>query len=156
MTTNLAEEINSVLLKMQHLSISSVFSTTFYRLATLMLRIGQQQVNQMEARHVFFEDVKDAMVANGRMVRSMNVETMRLQEVQTVHYPCAHVMVTCAEVSLNVEQFINDVYTLKHTLRVWDNEFPVLPDLSTWKVPPTTFELVPYKGLSRNPKGTII
>ncbi|PPR97826.1 hypothetical protein GOBAR_AA22843 [Gossypium barbadense] len=28
----------------------------------------------MEARHVFFEDVKDAMVGNSRMARSLNVE----------------------------------------------------------------------------------
>ncbi|KAK5802851.1 hypothetical protein PVK06_030477 [Gossypium arboreum] len=44
------------------------------RLATLMLRMGKQQVNQMEAGHVFVEDVRDAMVANRRMARSMNVE----------------------------------------------------------------------------------
>ncbi|PPD88815.1 hypothetical protein GOBAR_DD14221 [Gossypium barbadense] len=36
--------------------------------------MGQQQVNQMEAGHVFVEDVRDAMVANHRMVRSMAIE----------------------------------------------------------------------------------
>ncbi|PPD83085.1 hypothetical protein GOBAR_DD19986 [Gossypium barbadense] len=72
---------------------------------------------------------------------------------QTLHYPCAHVVSSCTKVSLNVEQFIDEVYTLECTLRVWENEFPVLLDLSTWEVPPTTFELVPYKGLRRNLKG---
>ncbi|XP_040967164.1 uncharacterized protein [Gossypium hirsutum] len=72
---------------------------------------------------------------------------------QTLHYPCAHVVAACAKVSVNVEHFIDEVYTLARTLRVWENEFPVLPDLSTWKVPPMTFELVPDKGLRRNPKG---
>ncbi|KAH1032285.1 hypothetical protein J1N35_044459 [Gossypium stocksii] len=43
-------------------------------LATLTLRMGQQQVNQMEVRHVFVEDVKVAMVANRQMSRSINVE----------------------------------------------------------------------------------
>ncbi|PPD90978.1 hypothetical protein GOBAR_DD12096 [Gossypium barbadense] len=38
-------------------------------------------------------------------------------------------------------------------LRLWESEFPVLPDLSTWEVLPTTFELVPDKWLRRNPKG---
>ncbi|KAK5835276.1 hypothetical protein PVK06_010963 [Gossypium arboreum] len=38
-------------------------------------------------------------------------------------------------------------------LRVYENEFLVLPDLSTLEVPPTNFELVPDKGLCRNPKG---
>ena len=56
-------------------------------------------------------------------------------------------MAACAKVSLNVEQFIDDVYTLEHTLRVWENEFPVLPDVSTWEMPPITFELLPDTGL---------
>ncbi|PPS10375.1 hypothetical protein GOBAR_AA10269 [Gossypium barbadense] len=41
---------------------------------------------------------------------------------------------------------------LKHFI-IHENEFPVLLDLSTWEVPPTTFELVPDKGLRRNLKG---
>ncbi|KAH1098492.1 hypothetical protein J1N35_015413 [Gossypium stocksii] len=36
----------------------------FSRLTTVMPRMGQQQVDQMEAEHVFVEDVKDAMVVN--------------------------------------------------------------------------------------------
>ncbi|KAK5824919.1 hypothetical protein PVK06_019708 [Gossypium arboreum] len=72
---------------------------------------------------------------------------------QTLHYPCAHVVAACAKVSLNVDQFIDEVYTLERTLRVWENEFPVLPDLSTWEIPQTTFELIPNKGLRRNPRG---
>ncbi|PPD87869.1 hypothetical protein GOBAR_DD15183 [Gossypium barbadense] len=157
MTTNLVEGVNAVLLKTRHLPIASVFSATFYRLATLMPRMGQQQVDQIEAGHVFVEDVRDAMVANRRMAMSMNVEiysrcleTFRVTETigrrlgipprsygvelwnkrcecrrfETLHYPCAH-----------------------------ENEFPVLLDLSTWDVPPTTFELLPYRGLRKNPRG---
>ncbi|PPS17004.1 hypothetical protein GOBAR_AA03584 [Gossypium barbadense] len=71
---------------------------------------------------------------------------------QTLHYPCAHVVATCAKVLLNVEQFIDEVYTLERTLRIWENKFPMLPNLSTWEVPPTTFELAPNKGLRRNTK----
>ncbi|PPR87025.1 hypothetical protein GOBAR_AA33663 [Gossypium barbadense] len=140
----------------------------------------------MEAGHVFVEYVRDAMVANRRMTRSMNVEvysrrndTFRFTETigrrpgipprsygvdlrnrrcdcrrfQTLHYPCAHVVAACAKVSLNVDQFIDEVYTLERTLRVWENELPILPDVSTWEVPSTTFELFPDKGLRRNPKG---
>ncbi|PPD99558.1 hypothetical protein GOBAR_DD03422 [Gossypium barbadense] len=186
MTTNLVEGINAVLLKTRHLPISSVFSATFYRLATLMPRMGQQQVNQMEAGHVFVEGIRDAMVVNRRMARSMTVEvysrhnkTFRVTETigcrpgipprsygvdlrnrrcdcmrfQTLHFPCAHVVAACAKVGLNVEQFIDEVYTIERTLRVWENEFPVLLDLSTWEVPPMTFELVLDKRLRRNLKG---
>ena len=62
-------------------------------------------------------------------------------------------MATCAKVNLNIEQFVDDVYTLERTLRFGENKFPVLLNLSTWKVLPTTFELVPDKGLRRNPRG---
>ncbi|PPS13117.1 hypothetical protein GOBAR_AA07543 [Gossypium barbadense] len=147
-----------------------------------------RMVNQMEAGHVFVEDVKDAIAANRRMARSMIVEvysrhneTFRVIETighrpgipprsyrvdlrnrrcdcrrfQTLHYPCAHVVAAYAKVSLNAEQFIDEVYTLERMLRVCENEFLVLPDLSTWEVPPMTFELVPDKGLRRNPKGRL-
>ncbi|XP_016667277.1 uncharacterized protein [Gossypium hirsutum] len=147
-----------------------------------------QQVNQMEVRHVLVKDVRDVMVANRRMTRSMTIEVYsRCNEMfqvtetigrrlgipprsygvdfrnrqcdckrfQTLRYPYAHVVVACSKVSLNVEQFIDKVYTLERKLCVWENEFPVLPDLSTWEVPPTTFELVPDKGLRRNPKGCL-
>ncbi|PPD92348.1 hypothetical protein GOBAR_DD10713 [Gossypium barbadense] len=186
MTTYLVEGVNAVLLKTRHLPIASVFSATFYRLATFMPRMGQQQVDQMEAGHVFVEDVRDAIVANRRMARSMNVEiysrhleTFRVIETigrrpripprsygvdfrnrrcncrrfETLHYSCAQVVATCAKVNLNIEQFVDDVYTLERTLRFGENKFPVLLNLSTWKVPPTTFELVPDKGLRRNPRG---
>ncbi|KAL1066159.1 hypothetical protein V6Z11_D12G045300 [Gossypium hirsutum] len=139
----------------------------------------------MEAGHVFAEDVRDAMVANRQMARSMNVEiysrrleTFRVSETissrpgippksygvylqnrrceyrrfETLHYPCVHAVAACAKVNLNVEQYVDDMYTLECTLRVWENEFPVLPNLSTWEVPPMTFELLPNRGLCRNPR----
>ncbi|PPD86814.1 hypothetical protein GOBAR_DD16264 [Gossypium barbadense] len=157
MTTNLVEGINVVLLKTRHLPIASVFSATFYRLATLMPRIGQQQVDQIQAGHVFVEHVKDAMVTNRRLARSYGVDLRNrrceCRRFEIVHYPCAHVVAVCAKVKLDVEQYVDDVYTLERTLCVWENEFPVLPDLSTWEVPPITFELLRDRGLRRNPRG---
>ncbi|PPE00666.1 hypothetical protein GOBAR_DD02329 [Gossypium barbadense] len=70
---------------------------------------------------------------------------------ETLHHPCAHVMAACAKVNLDAEQYADDVYTLERTLRVWENEFSVLPDLSTWEVPPMTFEFLLDRGLRRNP-----
>ncbi|PPS00167.1 hypothetical protein GOBAR_AA20492 [Gossypium barbadense] len=132
-------------------------------------RYGQMTTNLVEgieAGYVFVEDVRDTMVANRRMARSMNVEiysrrheTFRVTETigrrpgipprsygvdlrnrrcdckrfQTLYYLCAHVVAACPKVNLNVEQFVDDVYTLELTLRVWENEFPVLPNLSTWE-----------------------
>ncbi|PPD68727.1 hypothetical protein GOBAR_DD34391 [Gossypium barbadense] len=160
MTTNLVEGINAVLLKTRHLPIASVFFATFYRLATLMPSMGQQQVDQIEAGHVFVEHVRDTMVENRRLARSMNL--LRASVVHLVYQlgPTELISGTdgasaeaCAKVNVNVEQYVNDVYMLERTLYVWENEFPVLPDLSTWEVPLTTFELLPDKGLRRNLRG---
>ncbi|PPD76105.1 hypothetical protein GOBAR_DD26970 [Gossypium barbadense] len=157
MTTNLVEGINAVLLKTRHLPIASVFSATFYRLATLMPRMGQQQVDQIQARHVFVEHVRDVMVVNRRLARSYGVDLgnrrCECRKFETHHYPCAHVVAACAKVNIAAEQYVDDVYTLERTLRVWENEFPILPDLSTWEVPRITFELLPDAGLRRNPRG---
>ncbi|PPD99274.1 hypothetical protein GOBAR_DD03707 [Gossypium barbadense] len=135
MTTNLVEGINVVLLKTRHLPIASVFSATFYRLATLMPRM---------------ENI-------GRRPRSYGVDLRNrwyeCRKFETLHYPCAHVVAVCVRVNLDAEQYVDDVYTLKRTLRVWENEFLVLPDLSTWEVLPITFELLPDRGLRRNPRG---
>ncbi|PPR89235.1 hypothetical protein GOBAR_AA31446 [Gossypium barbadense] len=108
---------------------------------------------ELQTRPYYGPD-EDAMVANRRMARSMNVEVYsRRNETFRITETISRRPAACAKVSLNVDQFIDEVYTLERTLRVWENEFLVLPDLSTWEVPPTTFELVPDKGLRRNPKG---
>ncbi|KAA3474057.1 serine/threonine-protein phosphatase 7 long form-like protein [Gossypium australe] len=57
------------------------------------------------------------------------------------------------ERNLNVEQFIDEIYTLQCTLRIWGNEFPIMPDVSNWEVPLPTFEMVPDRSLRRHPKG---
>ncbi|XP_016733475.1 uncharacterized protein [Gossypium hirsutum] len=72
---------------------------------------------------------------------------------QTLRYPCAHLHAACARANLNVEQFIDEIYTLQRVLCIWGNEFPVIPDVSIWEVPPLTFEMVPGRSLCRHPKG---
>ncbi|PPR82985.1 hypothetical protein GOBAR_AA37727 [Gossypium barbadense] len=72
---------------------------------------------------------------------------------QALWYPCAHVVAACATYSLNVKQYINDVYTLERTLRIWGNEFPLLRDISTWEVQSPAFEMLPDRSLRRRVKG---
>ncbi|XP_016711801.1 uncharacterized protein [Gossypium hirsutum] len=186
MTTNLVEAVNSVLRHTRHLPISSVFSATFYRLATLMSKMGLKQAKQLEAGHVYVKKIRDAMKDNTQRARLMNVElyfrnleTIRVTEYisrrsgisprsyrvdlrnrrcecgmfQALRYPCAHVVTACATYSLNVEQYIDDVYTLEHTLRIWGNEFPILRDISTWEVQSPAFEMLPDRSLRRRVKG---
>ncbi|XP_017604138.1 uncharacterized protein LOC108450882 [Gossypium arboreum] len=72
---------------------------------------------------------------------------------QALRYPCAHVVAACATYSLNVKQYIDDVYTFERTLRIWGNEFPVLKDISTWEVQSPVFEILPDRSLRRRVKG---
>ncbi|PPS07513.1 hypothetical protein GOBAR_AA13126 [Gossypium barbadense] len=72
---------------------------------------------------------------------------------QALQYPCAHVVVACATYSLNVEQYIDNVYTLERTLRIWVNKFPVLRDISTWEVQSLALEMLPTRSLRRRVKG---
>ncbi|PPR92699.1 hypothetical protein GOBAR_AA27973 [Gossypium barbadense] len=72
---------------------------------------------------------------------------------QALRYPYAHVVAACATYSLNVEQYIDDVYKLERTLRIWGNEFPVLRDISTWEVQSPAFEMLPDRLLRRRVKG---
>ncbi|KAH1046873.1 hypothetical protein J1N35_037657 [Gossypium stocksii] len=104
-----------------------------FMLATLMLRIGPKQVNHIEAGHVFIKEVKKAMV----QCKPSESEVDK----------------SCTHTSINVEQYIDEVYTLECTLRIWGNKFPILRDLSTWEVPLSTFEFVPNKRLRKKPKG---
>ncbi|XP_017647601.2 uncharacterized protein LOC108487749 [Gossypium arboreum] len=71
---------------------------------------------------------------------------------QTLRHPCAYGHATCARANLNVEQFIDEIYTLQRTLRIWGNKFPVMPDVLNWEVPPSTFEMVPDCSLRRHSK----
>ncbi|PPD94395.1 hypothetical protein GOBAR_DD08581 [Gossypium barbadense] len=126
MTTNLAEEINPVLLKIQHLPISSVFSATFYKLATLMPRVGQhQECNGCKLADGKVDECRITKTISRRLgvpPRSYGVDLRNrrcnYRRFRTLHNPCAHVVAACANVSLNVEQFIDEVYTLKRTLHV--------------------------------------
>ncbi|PPD77116.1 hypothetical protein GOBAR_DD25961 [Gossypium barbadense] len=91
MTTNLVDIINSFLKHTKHLPISSVFSTTFYRLATLMPRMELKHVKQMKARHMYVKEVRTVMVVNTGKARSMYVELYSRQfETFYVAEPVGH------------------------------------------------------------------
>ncbi|KAL1147657.1 hypothetical protein V6Z11_A10G070200 [Gossypium hirsutum] len=95
---------------------------------------------------------------------SRDLETFRVQEYigrcsgfpprsyVTLRHPCAYGHATCARANLNVEQFIDEIYTLQRTLRIWGNKFPVMPNVLNWEVPPPTFEMVPDCSLRRHSK----
>ncbi|PPD88431.1 hypothetical protein GOBAR_DD14641 [Gossypium barbadense] len=60
---------------------------------------------------------------------------------------------TYTRANLDVEQLIDEVYTLQHTLHIWGNEFPIMSDVSNLEVSPIAFELLSNRSLRRHPKG---
>ncbi|PPS12371.1 hypothetical protein GOBAR_AA08276 [Gossypium barbadense] len=127
MTTNLVEVVNSVLRRTRHLPISAVFSAIFYsRRSGIPPRSYRVDLRNKRCECGMF---------------------------QALRYPCAHVVAACATYSLNVEQYIDDVYMLERTLRIWGNEFPILSDISTWEVQSPAFEMLPDRSLRRRVKG---
>lgn len=85
----------------------------------------------------------------------VDLQNMRCKcgKFQSIRYMCVHVHLACATTNWNVKQFIDKVYTLQRTLHIWGNEFPVIPDVSNWEVPPPAFEMLPDHCLRRCPKG---
>ncbi|PPS08659.1 hypothetical protein GOBAR_AA11991 [Gossypium barbadense] len=122
MAANLVEGVNAVFKRKQHLPIASVFSATFYRLATLMSKMVFKQVNQMNAGFMHVEHVwkgngadRDCRLSTRYPPRSYEVGLLNRQcdcgKFQALHYPCVHVIAACAEHSINVEQYVDEVYT---------------------------------------------
>ncbi|KAH1107927.1 hypothetical protein J1N35_011695 [Gossypium stocksii] len=72
---------------------------------------------------------------------------------QTLWHSCAHIVVACADASIYVEQYIDEVYTLECTLCTKGNKFPTMLDVSIWEVSSPNFRLVLGVGLRRKPRG---
>ncbi|KAK5770819.1 hypothetical protein PVK06_046974 [Gossypium arboreum] len=92
MTTNLVKAVNLVLRRTHHLPIFVIFLATFYRLTTLMPKMGLRQVKQIEVGHIYVEGVRKAMKVNANKGWRMNtelysrdLETFRVQEHVNCH-----------------------------------------------------------------------
>ncbi|MFQ6633748.1 hypothetical protein Gotur_012252 [Gossypium turneri] len=111
-----------------------------FRLVTLMPKMGLRQAKQIEAGHMYVEAVRKAMAVNSRRAQTMKAE-LYSRDLET----------------FRVQKYIgrrsDETYTLQCTLRIWGNEFPVMPDVSSWEVPPPTIEMVPDHSLRRHLKG---
>ncbi|PPR90970.1 hypothetical protein GOBAR_AA29702 [Gossypium barbadense] len=124
------------------------------------LFVGQQFDNKRDCLHAIKQlslKLADADVNDKETGRSthMHVRSFiaRPWKVRSKNYMQLHHTFACARANLNVELFIDEIYTLERTLCIWGNEFPVMPDVSNLEVPPPAFEMVPDRSLRRNPKG---
>ncbi|KAL4315053.1 hypothetical protein AHAS_Ahas15G0146600 [Arachis hypogaea] len=51
---------------------------------------------------------------------------------QVLHYPCAHALTACAHARLDWQSYVDDVYRVENVFRVYQMEFPPLPDEEVW------------------------
>ncbi|PPS19047.1 hypothetical protein GOBAR_AA01540 [Gossypium barbadense] len=109
----------------------------------------------MEEGHVFVKDIRDAMVANHRMARSMNVEVYLLRNetfrvTETIGHrpgiPPRSYGVDLRNRRCDCKRFQTLHYPCAHVVAACTK-------VSLNEIPPTTFKLVLDKGLRRNPKG---
>ncbi|PPS09037.1 hypothetical protein GOBAR_AA11599 [Gossypium barbadense] len=116
---------------------------------------GGQLSKQIEAKHVYVEAVRKAMAVNSRRAQTMNAElySRNLETFRVQEYIGRRSGLPPMSANLNVEQFIDEIYTLERTLRILGNEYPIMADVSNWEVPPPAFEMVPDRSLRRHSKG---
>ncbi|PPD73491.1 hypothetical protein GOBAR_DD29583 [Gossypium barbadense] len=137
MTTNLVEVVNFVLRRTRYLSISGAFSATFYRLATLMPRMGLRQAKQIEAGHVYIEAVRKAMAnyihATWRLSEFKSTSAI----VQVFHLGRTQLICETSDASMGYFRLSNV------GVRMFMQR----------KVPPPAFKKVPDCSLRRHPKG---
>ncbi|KAL4349810.1 hypothetical protein AHAS_Ahas10G0079200 [Arachis hypogaea] len=71
---------------------------------------------------------------------------------QALHYPCAHALAACAHARLDWQSYVDDVYRVENVFRVYQMEFPPLPDEEVW--PPHEGQLLrPNPHLRRSMDG---
>ncbi|PPD82477.1 hypothetical protein GOBAR_DD20587 [Gossypium barbadense] len=105
-----------------------------------VMEVNAQRARSMNAK-LYFQNLESFRVQEyinrrtGVLDRSYVVDLRNRQRecgsFQTLRYPCAHVHATCALANLNVEQYIDKVYMLECTLRIWVNEFTQVEEEGT-------------------------
>ncbi|KAH1032613.1 hypothetical protein J1N35_044787 [Gossypium stocksii] len=117
------------------------------------LFVEQQFDNKKGCLHVI-KQLSLKLGVEYKVTKSMQSLTVKIQaNVHELESHMSSLSTACVRANINIEQFIDEIYTLQHTLRVWGNEFLVIPNVSNWEVPLPTFEIVSDCSLHRHPKG---
>nr|KAJ0189856.1 hypothetical protein LSAT_V11C800389420 [Lactuca sativa] len=149
-TTNMSEIFNSILKGARFLPIISCVQLTFYRLVhyfDVRRSLGRfaQANGDVFTPHVVAKQAASMTKANAHTLKSFNrakgifeVVTQKGKNGQVVDlekktytcgkwkiykYPCSHVLSTCAFLSLNTSQYIQQFYSIFEYLATWAPEF---------------------------------
>ncbi|PPS16158.1 hypothetical protein GOBAR_AA04407 [Gossypium barbadense] len=111
-----------------YLPITSVVKETYFRLATLFTKRVAVYAGQIAGGHALSED--DRSEASYRV--DLTRGTCDCGRFQAFWFLCAHVIAACGNLRIEYMPYINDVYSLECMHRVWNLEFLLVLDKSTW------------------------
>ncbi|XP_072087244.1 uncharacterized protein [Arachis hypogaea] len=159
MTTNLVECINSVLKGARNLPVTALVRSTFYQLNGLFTRksteaherlcngftysefstkrveesfrrAGNIVVNRFDRRNEMFEvcEMQDGTIYTVNLAQ----RHCDFGHFQVEQLPCRHVLVCCANQSLDWQVYVHDVYKMSKICKVYRGEFVPMGDPSAW------------------------
>ncbi|XP_016193018.1 uncharacterized protein LOC107633944 [Arachis ipaensis] len=125
MTTNLSECINSVLKGTRNLPVCAIVKSTYYRLNALFVNKGRQAEAHVACGQIFSQFLQKAILANREGITQMLVISYdRATSIFTVD--------EIAGVRLDWQSYVDDVYRVENVVRVYQMEFPPLPNEEVW------------------------
>ncbi|XP_029148816.1 uncharacterized protein [Arachis hypogaea] len=96
--------------------------------------ISKMRVTHCDRRaFVFFVEELEPFEGGSRLL------SVRLSEgtcdcglFQSLHYPCRHALAGCAPTSIECAPYVHPVYRQEEVFKVYEMEFPPIPDESLW------------------------
>ncbi|XP_061362412.1 uncharacterized protein LOC133306156 [Gastrolobium bilobum] len=183
MTTNLSESVNRVFKGARNMPITSLVKCTYSRLARYFFKRGFKAQKDVEIGKHFSNVISEAMTKNNERATSMRVREYNVARTsfevddqgstfsvnltdrkcqcgkfQAFKISCSHVIASCKKVALDVEQYVDPVFSVTSIMHVYSS--PFLPIGSEDGIPPHPGpKLVPDVSMMRGqgrPKSTRI
>ncbi|KAF7802039.1 uncharacterized protein G2W53_041150 [Senna tora] len=136
MTTNLAECMNGDLKRVHCLPVMALVEESLYMVAQFFNDRRQQVQAQINAGHVFCEDLQNTIFTNLEITRVCKV-TLRNEdlgefEFQHLHLPYIHVLAACADVTHEFGLYVDPVYKLETMLMAYSQPFHPIGGEEYW------------------------
>ncbi|XP_057740073.1 uncharacterized protein LOC130957220 [Arachis stenosperma] len=131
-TTNLSECINAVLKGTRYLPISAIVRITYERLHKLFVTKGREAQSLLAAGRRFSQRLLAAIEKNREKIPKMRV-THCDRRASSLHHPCRYALAACAATSIEWVPYVHPVYIQEAIFKVYEMEFPPIPDGSMWK-----------------------
>ncbi|XP_017632498.1 uncharacterized protein LOC108474986 [Gossypium arboreum] len=93
-------------------------------------------------------------IIGGQYRINLRNKTCDYERFDALRYPCAHVIVVCQNLHLDLMSYVDEVFKLETMYNIWIHVFPPIPDERNWPaISLALFKLLPDRELHRKPKG---